>query len=300
MRILVAGGAGFIGRHLVSSLVRAQHTVTVLSRQSQPSLACQHVKWDGKTLSLDLECDIIINLCGIGIADRRWSEARKQQLLDSRLQPTAALVKFIENYPHDSKPRLINASAIGFYASDHALQSEDDYTVQTHANFSHQLVARWEEAAHQAAVHGSEVTCLRFAAVLGPDGGMLQKLLPSFRLGFGAVLGNANHYLSWVSLDDAVRAIIFIMQHDTLQPAYNICAPHACTQQGFAHALARALGRQCFLRLPKTVVTLLFGQMGRELLLANQRIIPNYLTTAGFSFSDTDIQSALVRCVRAA
>lgn len=291
MKILIAGGSGFIGGYLERFLSKS-HQVVILTRLS----SYKHnnvtvINWDGKKLVTQQEFDAIINLCGVGIASKRWSRKNRQVLLNSRIEPTQAIVDFIRNYSGANKPRLINASAIGYYPSSPFRQDENSHHEQT--SFAYQLVSQWEKNALAASNYGIAVTCLRFGIVLGKGGGLIAKLLPSYQRGFGAVMGDPNAYLSWVHIDDLCRAVSFILSLEQPCPVYNITAPNACTQLEFSKTLAKLCQRPCFLRLPPFLVKRIFGQMGKELLLANQKIYPQQLIKERFDFTYSTIDRAL-------
>lgn len=292
MDVLIAGGSGFIGSYLSDFLTQKGYGVTVLTRDVNKVKSFLALEWNGKKLQTDLKFDVIINLCGLSIAAKRWSKKVKRELLDSRLKPTQAIVEFIKNYTHEKKPRLINASAVGFYPSSEETQTEEHYVSLSKPLFSRELVTSWESCAQKAASHTS-VTCLRFGAVMGKGGGMLGKLLLGYKLGLGAVLGDKNAYLSWIHMLDLCRVMLFVMSLEQPKPVYNATAPYACTQLEFSKALAKACKRPCFLHFPSFLVKIIFGQMGEELLLANQKILPKNLEEAEFKFQYPAIDVAL-------
>lgn len=298
LAVLIAGGSGFIGRYLSTFLIQRGHHVTVLTRSADRVRAPIHcLEWDGRHLKTDLNFDVIINLCGLNIAEKRWTPAVKHALLDSRLLPTQGLVNFIKQNNKqnnaDRTLRFLNASAVGFYPSHPSPQTELKYATAPHPLFSQTLVSRWEACAQQAASTHTTVSCLRFGVVLGRNGGLLQKLCPLYRLGLGSIMGNKAAYLSWVHLHDLCRAILFILGLSEPKTVYNITAPNPCTQDMFSKTLAHALHRRCLFRFPSGVIKLLFGQMGEELLLADQRILPYRLNEAGFQFDYPTIETAL-------
>lgn len=294
MKILIAGANGFIGRTLTRYLVEAGYSVTALTRsEAQLDGATHSLQWNGKVLETQQSFDVIINLCGENIAQKRWSNKRKRTLLASRIDPTQAIIDYIQKNNSPVKPRLINASAIGYYPSSDQAQTESHPAAFKEASFSRSLVDQWERCASQALAQGVVVTCLRLGVVLGPGGGMLGKLQPAFKLGLGAVMGDNDSYLSWIHSQDVCRAIDFIMQLAKPERVYNLTSPAPCSQVSFAKALADACSRSCFMRFPAFMVNALFGQMGRELLLANQRILPENLDAAGFAFNYSDIKSAV-------
>lgn len=294
MDILIAGGSGFVGKHLEQFLTTKGHNITILTRSEKKARQSKNgLLWDGKSLETRQSFDLIINLCGLNIAEKKWSKAVKQQLIDSRIYPTQAIVRFIENYPSNQKPTLLNASAIGFYHSSDAKQTEQDYEQSHKPLFSTGLVSQWESCAQSARQFGAKVSCLRFGVVLGHNGGMLKKVMPSFNLGLGAIIGDKKAHLSWVHIQDVCRAVEFIMQQPEPKKAYNITSVQSCTQETFSKTLASALKKPCFIHLPSFFVKLMFGQMGEELLLANQKIYPKNLIDGGFEFRYESINEAL-------
>jgi uncharacterized protein (TIGR01777 family) len=294
MNILIAGGSGFIGNYLTKFLIKEGHNITVLTRSPKKvSEETNILEWNGKTLGTDQRFDIIINLCGKNIARKRWSKKRKGQLLASRIDSTKAIVSYIENDPSTVKPRLLNASAIGYYPSSDQIQTEENPVNSKERSFSRELVSEWESCAQKATEYGSQVSCLRFGVVLGRGGGMLAKILPAFKLGLGTVMGNKNAHLSWIHIDDLCRAIQFIIQTKQPESTYNLTSPSYCTQLSFAKTVAKACHKPCFLYLSEFFIENIFGQMGKELLLVDQKIFPKNLENAGFKFNYKNIKHAI-------
>ena len=294
MKILIAGGGGFIGTYLTKFLIQEGHNVTILTRSPKKvSKKINTLQWNGTTLETDQRFDVIINLCGQNIASKRWSKKRKRELLSSRIEPTKAIVSYIENAPSTAKPRLLNASAIGYYPSSDQIQTEENPANSKERSFSRELISEWESCAQKATEFGSQVSCLRFGVVLGRGGGMLAKILPAFKLGLGTVIGNKNAHLSWIHIEDLCRAIQFIIQLKKPEPTYNLTSPSPCTQLSFAKTLAKTCHRPCFLQFPKFFINKVFGQMGKELLLADQRILPKNLESAIFKFKYKEIKHAI-------
>ncbi len=299
MNILIAGGSGFIGNYLTKFLSQEGHNVTVLTRSPKKvAKEISTLQWNGKTIETNQRFNIIINLCGQNIANKRWSQKRKHELVASRIEPTKAIVSYIERAPSSVKPRLLNASAIGYYTSSDQIQTEESPANSKERSFSRDLVSEWENCAQKATQYGSEVSCLRFGVVLGRGGGMLEKILPAFKWGLGTVMGNKSAYLSWIHIDDLCRAIQFIIQLKEPESIYNVTSPSSCTQLTFAKAVAKAFNKPCFLHLSKFFIEIIFGQMGKELLLADQKIFPKNLEDAGFKFNYNEIKHAITDTVQ--
>ena len=297
MKILIAGGQGFIGQHLSQHLAKQGHQIFQLTRNRHAQSDVAKVMiWDGQTIEFEHAFDVIINLCGQGIADKRWGPRVKQQLIDSRVKPTEALVRAINACAKTQRPKLLNASAIGYYPN-HSNPQDELTQAPEDARFSSALIRQWEHAAQQAE---TSVVLLRFGVVLGRNGGMIKKLLLPTRLGLGMTMGHKTAMMSWCHIEDVCRAIDFIINHDAPKPIYNITAPNACSQMAFSQALAQACHRPCFLRMPAWVISRVFGQLGDELLLADQTIKPSHLTSQGFSFRFDNISAALENLVNQA
>ncbi len=297
MNILITGGTGFIGAVLVRTLLDRGFPVTVLVRDYA---AARLRLGAGPELVRSLEeidqgqyFDTVINLAGAGIADQRWSPARKRLLLDSRLTTTRELLQLFHRL---NKPpaRLISASAIGFYGSgrDVPLTEKSPGTEE----FTHDLCKLWEDEARKAESLGISVCLLRFGVVLGPGGGMLGRLLPFYRMCLGGRLGDGQQILSWVHRDDAIGVILWLLT----QPAdgvFNVTAPFAVSNQQFSDALSSALRRPAVFAQPAFLVQLMFGEMGDRLLLHGQHVIPERLQQAGYQFRYPQLQPALQACL---
>lgn len=295
MNILIAGGSGFLGQALTQTLVGQHHHVTILTRD--PSKVAHHAQVQAKRLT-DLavhdQYDVVINLTGAGIADARWSDARKAELLDSRLQTTQALVRWMHQV--EQRPQvLLSGSAIGWYGAQGDLILTEDS--QPHDEFVHQLCAAWEKAALEAQTLGIRTVLLRTGVVLHPSGGMLKRVLLPFKLGLGGRLGDGQQWMSWVSRQDWIAAVLFLMQQASLQGAFNLTAPHPVTNQIFTTQFAQALRRPAFFPAPAWVLKLLLGEMS-GLLLDSQRIEPMRLQQAGFKFNDPDLASYLASILK--
>lgn len=298
MRILITGGTGFIGARLADELQEEDHEITVLVRDyararlilgSRPELLRSLDEVDQ-----DRRFDAIINLAGAGIADKRWTRARKRLLLSSRLQTTRALVQLCQRLRQ--RPQvLLSASAVGFYGAQGAQPLTE--TSPVHDEFSHQLCKRWEEEARKAETLGMRVCILRLGVVLGPGGGMLGRLLPMFRLALGGRLGDGEQMLSWVHRADVINAMRFLLASETGSGVFNVTAPEAVTNRVFTRELAAAVNRPAVLPLPAPLVQLMFGEMGDRLLLHGQNVKPARLQAQGFEFRYPDLQAALAACL---
>jgi uncharacterized protein len=299
LNILIAGGLGFIGRHLSRHLVCKGHQVTILTRKDPSySGAVSTLHWDGQSFHSDHQWDVVVNLCGLDIGASRWSIKRKQALLDSRLAPTQALVDWILAQPKAKRPRLLNASAIGFYQDSKQSQTESNYANSAELTFPQSLVRQWEDVVLQGRKRGLRASCLRFGVVLGRDGGIIKRLYWLHRLGLGLVMGDKKRPLSWVHIDDVCRIVDHLMALDDWLPAYNAVAPTTTTWGMFSKVFAQQCRRPCLLQLPDVVIKRLFGEMGERLLMVRHTIRPACLLDAGFNFKYSNIRSAFVNLIQ--
>lgn len=231
-----------------------------------------------------------IHLSGASIAAHRWTEAWKREMTDSRVQSTRALAITLASLRRPP-PVLLVASAIGFYGD----RGEEllDETSAPGSGFMADLCRQWEAAAWPAIDAGIRVVHLRLGVVLGPGPGALGKMVPLFRLGLGGRLGSGRQWMSWISLADALGAMLFALETPTVSGPVNLTAPNPVTNAGFTRALARQLGRPAFLPAPAFALRLALGEMADEALLASARVFPSRLTTAGFRFAYPTLTQAL-------
>lgn len=293
MKILITGGTGFIGRRLVAHL-KVQHEVVVLTRQG--SRAYELLGHDVTLLdNLDRldhlnDVDIVINLAGEPIASGRWSESRKQLLCNSRWLLTEQLVDLVKL--SSTPPRLLlNASAIGWYGRQ-GDEHLDERCHHPHDEFTHRLCQRWEQLALQARSPQTRVCVVRIGLVLGTDGGALPRMLPPYRLGLGGPMGPGSQTMSWIHVQDLVRAMLFLLEHDECEGIFNGTAPQPVSNRLFSQTLARTLHRPHFCMVPAQLLRLLMGEAA-DLLLTGQHILPARLQEAGFHFTYPALPEAL-------
>jgi len=293
MNILITGGTGFIGTSLCAVLLHRGHHLTVYSRHPEqvaelcgkPVLAVRLLD----DLTTEDQFDAIINLAGEGIADARWTAARKKQLLDSRIATTEQLVDFIERVRNKPKV-LISGSAVGFYGNQ--ADTVLDENSPPHDDFAHRLCAQWEQAARGAEASGVRVCILRTGLVIGSDGGFLQRMLPAFRFGLGGTLGDGRQWMSWIHKRDLLAIITLLLDDENLQGVFNGTAPAPVNNRDFTRCLAKLLHRPALLPVPAPVLKIMLGEMS-ELLLGGQRVIPGRLLEMNFPFQFPTLESAL-------
>ena len=303
MKIIIFGGSGLIGQALVKHLV-AEHEIAVVGRDVRKLKDCfgntvNPMTWRAITTNVLANYDVAINLAGENIGAKRWTSTQKQKIINSRVSTTTKIAQKCAELA-ERAPRLMNASAVGVYglqttiaAQNRVIYDEDSVLPSPPSDFLSQVGCEWECALVPAEKAGVSVVKLRFAVVLSKHGGALVKMLPSFQLGLGAVLGSGQQPFSWVALNDVVAAITFLIHHPQASGAFNIVADEIVTQKIFAKTLAKVLKKPCFLRIPSPMVHLLFGQMGDELLLNGQRVNAKRLRKLGFEFGYPSLEAAL-------
>jgi uncharacterized protein (TIGR01777 family) len=293
MKILVTGGTGFIGKTLCRFLQDNNHQLTVLSRRPNKvaSLCGESVQAIHKLEQLTSSdtFDAIINLAGEGVADARWSKARKQVLLDSRINITKQLITYIETA--DKKPEvLISGSAVGFYGNRGDIKVNEESL--GHVEFSHQLCAEWETAALEAERLGVRVCVIRTGLVIGDNGGFLKRMLLPFKLGLGGSMGNGKQWMSWIHRSDYIAILDKLIETRVLHGVFNATAPKPVTNAEFSQTLGKVLNRPAILPIPAIVLKMLLGEMS-ELLLGGQRVLPDHIEKAGFEFKFKTLEQAL-------
>jgi uncharacterized protein len=290
--VLVGGASGFIGSRMTGALAREGHRIVPLTRRNDQDA----VRWDAESGTIDtialarVTPDIVINLAGEPIA-QRWSSERKRRIRDSRVVGTGALAQALTRL--SPRPRLfISGSAIGYYGA-HRGNSILDEASAAGDDWLGRVALEWEGATAPAADAGIRVVISRTGVVLGEDGGMLERLLLPFRLGVGGNIGDGSRWLSWISMEDYVRAIQFAIASHTLAGPVNVVAPDPVQNRQFTQALGAVLGRPTLIPVPAFGLRLVFGEMAEDTILASQRVIPKKLAGAGFEFRHPHIQQAL-------
>lgn len=293
LSVLVTGGTGFIGARLCAVLIAGGHRVTVLTRDKRKARDLR-----GRVTLIDslddlddhARFDVIVNLAGEPVAAGRWTRARKREILDSRLEVTGALVRFIARARH--KPGLLlSASAIGFYGTD----PERAFGEGSPPNpaFTHEVCRAWEAKALEARRFGLRVCLLRIGIVLGSEGGALAQMLPPFEFALGGAMGSGRQWMSWIHRDDVIGLILHAITEVTLCGPINATAPAPVRNAAFATALGRALGRPALIPMPAFTLRLLFGAMADEVLLGGQQVLPRLAEASGYRFAYPELDGAL-------
>lgn len=307
MKIIIAGGTGFVGQFLVKHYLEQQHELTVIGRSRakiQKVFGNQVQAQDWNTLrqagvpAIENK-DLIINLAGANIATQRWTNDRKNEIVKSRVTPTQTLANLCAKLG-DKSPPLFNASAIGIYGTQKEsneglppkLTEETKINFNTH-QFAQEVVKRWEAATQPAKDAGVRVVCTRFGVVLGKNGGALTHLKLPFMFGLGGRIGSGQQPFCWVSLSDIKNAIDFLVQQKQISGPVNVTSPNCVTQKQFAKTLASVLKRPAFLAIPSFFLHSMYGQMAEELLLHGQHVYPEALLQHGFNFEMPELKPAL-------
>jgi len=291
MHVVIAGGTGFLGRPLAARL-RQGRAVKILTRHPRAGIA-DEVRWspDGSagewSRALD-GADAVINLAGEGIADRRWTAARKHALRESRLRATASLVAAIDEV--STPPRvLISTSGVNYYGP-HGDERLDEATPPG-GDFLATLCVDWERAA-QAAATRTRVVITRNGVVLHPSGGALKRMALPFKLGVGGVIGSGRQYMPWIHLADWIELMVWLIERTAADGPFNATAPEPATNRELSHALARALHRPAIFPVPAFALRLAVGELA-DVLLTGQRVVPARALANGFTFRFPTIEAAL-------
>jgi uncharacterized protein len=288
MRIAVAGSSGLIGSALVPELRGAGHEVVRLVRRA-PTAADER-RWDPPAGRIDANAldavDAVVNLCGAGVGDRRWSHSRKQVLLDSRIEPTEVLAAAVAER---GIPVLVNASGVHYYgdAGDRVV----DETAPRGQGFLSDLCRDWESATARASDGGARVVIARNSHVLSSSGGLLGPLRRLVRFGLGGRLGRGDQYMPWIHIADHVAAIRFLIETEVSGPV-NLASPNPVTNTELTRALGKALHRPTPWMVPKLALKVVLGDFADEMLMS-QRAVPKVLPDNGFTFRHPTLEGTL-------
>lgn len=292
MQILMSGSTGLVGRELVPHLEAAGHEVTPLVRPETTGTT-DGIPWDPSAGELDgdrLEgIDAVVHLAGESI-DQRWTEDTKRRIRSSRVEGTRLLAGTLAELD-DPPAVMISASAVGYYGDRGDTWLEEDAAPGD--LFISEVCQQWEEASRVAAENGVRVVNTRSGIVLSTEGGALARMLPPFKFGVGGHLGSGDQYLPWITREDVVRIIEFLIETEDIEGPVNVCAPEPVTNRVFTDTLGSVMGRPTVLWVPGFGVRLMFGQMGEELLLASDRVRPAKLEAAGYEWRYPDLEPAL-------
>jgi len=299
LKILIFGGTGFIGRHLIPMLVSEGYEVLLFTRNPDSVAKYFMVKmnaigWDTKSPEKIVEHFkgkyAVINLAGESIGSKLWTKKQKNKILRSRLIITTAITEAI-NLSADKPVSVLQGSAIGFYGSQSDTQIDERSAKGK--GFLSDVVAAWEHVMNPINDDGLRIIYLRTGIVLGNNGGILPLVLLPFKLFIGGHAGNGKQWVSWIHISDVVQAIIFLLKNETAAGVYNLTSPEPLRMKDFARSAGKALRRRSWFHIPAFVLRLLPNEMADDLLLTSQRVIPERLMESGFQFNYKDAGSAL-------
>jgi uncharacterized protein len=298
MNIIITGATGFIGKALSARLIALNHKLIIVSRN--PDRACETFDNNGTFLPLRTEdkeylipylnqADAVINIAGENLSSGPWTRKQKQRIKSSRIATTRILVDSIAKT--DNKPKVfLQGSAIGLYGN----RKEEELTEQNDPGrgFLPDVVKEWEKNAKELQNHPVRLVYLRTGIVLGRDGGILKKLLPVVNNFIGGHFGIGKQWMSWIHLDDEVEAILFLLQNEHLNGAFNLTSPEPVRMKDFVKLFAHSLNRPSWLHIPAFALKSFFGEMAEEVLLTSQKVKPEKLIEGGFTFSYDNINYA--------
>ncbi|UWG98977.1 TIGR01777 family oxidoreductase [Dehalobacter sp. DCM] len=297
MNVLIFGGTGFLGRKLTQELIANGYRVTVVTRNMSISAnrvdhTVKLMTWDNSTplssVGNTKEYDIVVNFAGESIGTRRWSDSVKQEIVNSRVKTTRAIVEAINDGIMNPKV-LINASAVGYYGP-----RQDDKITENEGpgqDFLADVCRKWEDEAFKVRSQSTRVVTIRIGVVLGSQGALPRMIIP-FKFYVGGPLGKGNQWLPWIHIHDLMRMLQFIIEHDAVIGPVNGTAPEPVTMEDFTTVLGKVLKRPSWFPVPDFVLKIVLGQMS-EMLLNGQRAIPQKICDSGFKFEFTDLRSAL-------
>lgn len=295
MKIAIAGGSGFVGKALVRELVKNNHEVVILTRGSSrmdPNSGVRFVQWLSPASDPldDLEnTEIFINLAGESLSKGRWTEQRKERILDSRLNAVDELLAVFKKM--NKKPEaLINASAIGYYGTSET----DIYTENSQPghDFLANTVTRWEQKAIEAEQLGVRTVLCRFGIILDRQEGALPKIVFPYQAFIGGIMGTGRQWMSWIHIKDVASAILFAIENRNIRGPVNFTAPNPVQMKEFGQQLAKVLHRPHWLPVPSFALRLLLGEMSM-LVLEGQNVLPNQLMEHGYLFQFSNLTDAL-------
>jgi uncharacterized protein (TIGR01777 family) len=293
LTVAISGASGLIGTNLGHFLTTGGHRVIRLVRR-RDDLRPGDVYWNPARGEIDRDglaaADAVVHLAGVPIAPGRWTEDRKRAILESRVQGTESLARALAEM-RDGPRTLISSSAIGFYGNrGDALLREG---AESGTGFLAEVCRSWEMATRPAEEAGVRVVRLRTGVVLTPEGGALGELLTPFKMGAGGRLGSGEQYMSWIDLDDLLGLVLHLLYDGSVRGPVNATAPHPVTNGTFASTLGRVLGRPTLIPVPAFAVKAAFGQVGEEVLLWGQRVVPAKALEQGFRFDYEGLEDSL-------
>lgn len=298
--ILITGGTGMVGRALTKALLAQGHHVIIMSRKKQetnnPQLTMAAWNVEQQTIDADAisRADYIIHLAGAGVADKRWTAARKKEIADSRVRSGELLVKALGEIPNKVKA-VVSASAIGWYGPDPSVPNPHPFTEEAppHTDFLGQTCLQWEQSTEPIAAMGIRLAKLRIGIVLSSDGGALKEFVKPLKFGVASVLGSGRQVVSWIHIDDLVQLFIYALENDHINGVYNAVAPQPVTNRQLIQAIAKSRNRfYITLPVPAFVLKVMLGEMSIEV-LKSATVSAGKIQQAGFVFRYAEAGEAM-------
>ncbi len=302
-RILITGGTGLIGSNISQRLIESDYDVIVLTRNRQKVSSVDSeihfVQWDPENIDIWKEyvngAHAIVNLAGESLDALRWTKKKKQRILQSRLDVGQAICEAIRAV--DQKPSvLIQASGIGYYGDRNDEILNESSTIGE--GFLPGIARQWESAVSEASSLGTRLVYIRTGVVLARDGGFLKRVLLPFRFWVGGHFGKGDNWLSWIHIEDEIRAIQFLIEHSSLSGSFNLCAPNLVVSKEFFKILGKVIKRPSWLPVPEFILKFALGEVAQELVFVSQRAVPDRLLKNGFRFKYTELKLALENIFR--
>lgn len=292
--ILITGGSGLIGTRLTQLLLEKGYSVAYLSRSKRSEKDIQIYQWDIGKQELEEEAianaDCIVHLAGAGVADKRWTDRRKKEIIDSRIESANLLYDSLQRIPNQVKT-FIGSSGISYYGSRGSELMDE--TQSKGLGFLSDVTKVWEESTHRMKDLGLRTTILRTGLVLSNRGGVLTKLALPVKFGIGNYFGDGQHYYSWIHMDDLCNIIIHLIENDSLEGIYNGVAPNPVTNKDFVLTIAEALGRfKIAVPVPEFVLRLVLGEMA-DAVMEGIYVSSQKIENAGFIFKHRELLGAL-------
>jgi uncharacterized protein (TIGR01777 family) len=292
LNILITGSSGLIGSELCAFFKKDGHRILRLVRRTP--LAADEIRWDPSSATLDKSAieglDAVVHLAGENIAGGRWTAKKRLRIRESRVQGTRLLAQALAHL-FDPPKVFISASAVGYYGDRGEEQLNEENSPGK--GFLSEICREWEKATEPAAMRGIRVVIPRIGMVLSSAGGALALMLPLFRSGMGARIGNGRQYMSWIAIDDLVGIINHAVIQESLQGPVNVVSPNPETNLAFTQTLGRVLSRPAIFALPAFAVRLALGEMADELLLASSNVVPAKVLQSGYAYAFPKLESAL-------
>lgn len=298
-KIVIAGGSGLVGKKLTQLLVGKGHEVAWLTRNGKGKSPIKLFEWDVKNQTIDKAvfdfAEVIINLAGAGVADKKWTDAYKKEIYDSRILSTQLLANALSANAHKVHT-YVSASAIGIYGNSTSLNTTENTPAAT--TFLAKVCKDWEDAVKPIEKLGIRTGIIRVGVVLAKDGGFIKEVSTPINLFFGAALGSGEQQTSWIHIDDLCRMFIALVENKSLSGVFNGVAPNPETNKKLTQLLAKQLGKPLILpNAPAFVIKLLFGEMG-DMLLGSQHISAQKILDSGFTFQFPTAQKAIADLVQ--